>query len=211
MKDTKVTFALFFGNRGFFPGEVIASARKEMIEAVQNNGYDYIIMDEELTRFGAVETIEEGKKFNNFLKENEGKYDGIILCLPNFGDENGACVALKNVNVPVLVQAYPDEIGKMDFAQRRDSLCGKIAMCNVLRQCKIKFSLTKKATVHPLTDDFAEDLRIFAGTCSVVKRLHYSTYVFTMFFKLPFHMGKIIESAIVSNLRFCQRADIQQL
>ncbi len=167
----KTTFALFFGNRGFFPGEVVADARKEMIEALEKNGFDYIIMDENLTRYGAVETLEEGKIYNKFLKDNEGKYDGIILCLPNFGDENGASAAFKDIKVPVLVQAYPDEFGKMDFSQRRDSLCGKIAMCNVLRQCKIKFSLTKKANVHPLSADFAEDLRIFGGVCRVVKNL----------------------------------------
>ncbi len=171
MKNQKITFALYFGNRGFFPGEVIAKARREMTEAVTKNGYDYIIMDENLTRYGAVETIQEGKVFNKFLKENEGKFDGVILSLPNFGDENGAVVALKDIKVPVLVQAYPDEIGKMDFALRRDALCGKIAMCNVLRQCKIKYTLTEKATVHPLSADFDKDLNAFAGTCNIVRSL----------------------------------------
>ena len=171
MNTAKTTFALFFGNRGFFPGEVIADARKEMIEALEKNGYGYIIMDESLTRYGAVETITEGAAYNKFLKDNEGKYDGIILCLPNFGDENGASVAFKGINVPILVQAYPDEIGKMDFAHRRDALCGKIAMCNVLRQCNIRYSLTKDATVFPLSDAFTEDLRNFAAVCRIVKEL----------------------------------------
>ena len=165
----KTTFALYFGNRGFFPGELIAGARKEMIEALEKNGYGYIIMDESLTRYGAIETPAEGKKFAAFLEENKGKYDGIILSLPNFGDENGASVALADVNVPILVQAFPDEEGKMDFAHRRDAVCGKIAMCNVLRQLKIKFTLTKKFAVSPLDPSFAEDLRIFAGVCRTVR------------------------------------------
>lgn len=88
--------------------------------------------------------------------------------LPNFGDENGAAVALKDVDVPVLVQAFPDEMDKMDFAHRRDSMCGKMAMCNVLRQLKIKYTLTKEFCVNPLSDSFTEDLRLFAGTCRVV-------------------------------------------
>jgi L-fucose isomerase-like protein len=132
----KTTFALYFGNRGFFSGELISSAREELTKAVKANGYDYIIIDEKLTHYGAVETIKEGAIYAEFLETNKGKYDGIILCLPNFGDENGACVALKNANVPILVQAYPDEAEKMDFAHRRDSVCGKLAMCNVLRQLK---------------------------------------------------------------------------
>ncbi len=165
----KTTFALFFGNRGFFPGELIADARKSMTEALEKNGYDYIVMDESLTRYGAVETIGEGKLFAAFLEEHRGEYDGVILSLPNFGDENGAAVALKDIDVPVLVQAFPDEMDKMDFAHRRDSMCGKMAMCNLLRQMKIKYTLTDKFCVDPLSEAFAEDLRLFAGTCRVVK------------------------------------------
>lgn len=164
----KTTFALYFGNRGFFPGELIASARVALCKVLKENGYDYIIMDESLTRYGAVETISEGKAYAQFLKENEGKYDGIILSLPNFGDENGASVAFKDVQVPILVQAFPDEMDKMDFAHRRDSMCGKLAMCNVLRQMNVKFTLTKSFCVDPYSEEFKEDLRLFAGTCRVV-------------------------------------------
>ena len=111
----KITFALYFGNRGFFPGELIADARKDMAAACRKNGYGYIAMDESLTRYGAVETISEGETYAKFLKENEGKYNGIIVCLPNFGDENGAYYALKDASVPILIQAYPDEIGKRNL------------------------------------------------------------------------------------------------
>lgn len=169
MKKEKITFALFFANRGFFPGKLIASARKEMIEALRNNGFDYILMDENETRYGAIETIAEGKKYAKFLKENEGKYDGIIVCLPNFGDENGAAEAFKYVDVPILIQAYPDEEGKMDFANRRDALCGKLAMCNVLRQLKIKYTLTNNFTVEPLSEDFSKDLDYFGAICRVYR------------------------------------------
>lgn len=168
MKQTrKTTFALFFANRGFFPGEVIAEARNEMIKAVTDAGFDYICMDESLTRYGAVETRQEGKMYAKFLKENEGKFDGVVLCMPNFGDENGAEAALRDAGVPVLVQCYPDEIGKMDFAHRRDAVCGKFAMCHVLRQAKIKYTLTEKMAVSPLSEDFAADLRKFGAICRV--------------------------------------------
>ncbi len=164
----KTTFALYFGNRGFFPGEVIAAARCELCKAVETAGFGYIIMDETLTRYGAVETIDEGKLYAQFLKEHEGQFQGIIVCLPNFGDENGAYYALKDAGVPILVQAYPDELGKMDFAHRRDSVCGKIAMCNVFRQAGIKYTLTRKFAVHPMDESFRQDLVQFAGTCRAV-------------------------------------------
>ena len=82
----KITFALFFANRGFFPGEVIADARRELCEAVKGAGFDYLVMEESATRYGAVETIAEGKKYAEFLESNRGKFDGVIVCLPNFGD-----------------------------------------------------------------------------------------------------------------------------
>ena len=167
--NNKITFALFFGNRGFFPGEAIAGAVEDMKKAVTDCGYDYIIMPEHKTRYGAVETIKEGKEFAAFLEENRGKFDGVIVCLPNFGDENGAYVALKDANVPILIQAYPDEIGVMDFAHRRDAMCGKFAMCNVLRQADIKFTLTKSFVVNPLSDAFKEDLDRFGAICRIVK------------------------------------------
>lgn len=165
----KTTFALYFGNRGFFPGELIAEARESMIKCCEQNGYGYIIMDESLTRYGAVETIEEGRIYADFLRQHKGEYDGIILSLPNFGDENGASVAFRDIDVPLLVQAFPDEMDKMDFAHRRDAMCGKLAMCNLLRQMKIKYTLTKDFCVHPLSDEFAADLKNFAGICRVVR------------------------------------------
>ena len=165
----KICFALFFGNRGFFPGELIASAREEMKRALSKSGYDYICMPEKKTKYGAVETIAEGRIYAEFLKENEGNYDGIILSLPNFGDENGAVAALKDAKAPILVQAYPDEIGLMDFSHRRDAMCGKFAICNLLRQADIPFTLTKKFVVSPSDASFSEDVERFAAICRIVK------------------------------------------
>jgi len=117
----KITLALFFGNRGFMPESFVASAISDMKEVVTKAGAQVLIPPKNLTRYGAVEGAEEGKKYAKFLKENEGKYDGVVLCMPNFSDETGAYTALKNCGVPILIQAYPDEIGKMDPANRRDA------------------------------------------------------------------------------------------
>ena len=162
-------FAVMFGNRGFFPGELIASAVKDYKSALKKNGHEALLMEGAGTRYDAVETPAEGRKFAEFLRAHEGEYDGVIVALANFGDENGALYALRDVDVPILMQAYPDEIGNMDFAHRRDAVCGKIAMCNVLRQAGIKFTLTKEFAVDPKSAAFAEDLRLFAATCRVVK------------------------------------------
>jgi L-fucose isomerase-like protein len=162
-------FAVMFGNRGFFLGELVASAIEDFKSVLKKYGHEALIMEGAGTRYDAVETPEEGRKYAEFLAAHRGEYDGVILSLPNFGDENGAVVALRDAGVPILVQAYPDEPGQMDFSHRRDSVCGKIAMCNVLRQADIKYTLTTGFAESPDSPQFAEDLRNFAAVCRVVK------------------------------------------
>ena len=168
MSKKKMTFALAFCNRGFMPGELIYGAREDMIKAVTDAGYDYIAMDPELTRFGGIETRAEGKLYANWLKEHEGEYDGVIFSMPIFADENGAAAALQDAGVPILLQAYPDEIGKMDFKHRRDAYCGKFSVTDVFTQYQIPFTVLKPHVVHPLSEAFAQNLKDFAAICRVV-------------------------------------------
>ena len=140
-----------------------------MIKAVTDAGYEYIAMDENLTRYGAIETRDEGRMYHDWLKSHEGEYDGVILCMPIFIDENGAVAALQDAGVPILMQAYPDEIGKMDFAHRRDAFCGKFSVTDVFYQYKIPFTVLKPHVVHPLSGAFAQNLKDFAAICRVVK------------------------------------------
>lgn len=164
----KLTFALCFGNRGFMPGELILGARQDMVKAVTDAGYDYIIMDEAATRYGAVETRDEGRLYAQWLKSHGGEYDGVIFSMPIFVDENGAAEALRDAGVPILMQAYPDEIGRMDFAHRRDAYCGKFSVTDVFTQYGIPFTVMKPHVVHPLSDAFRQNLVDFAAVCRVV-------------------------------------------
>lgn len=166
---SKQTFALYFGNRGFMPAELIAGARRDMVRAVTDAGYGYLMMDENATRYGAVETRDEGRIYARWLKAHEGEYDGVILCMPIFIDENGAAAALQDAGVPILMQAYPDELGKMDFKNRRDAFCGKFSVTDVFEQYRIPYTVMKPHVVDPLSPAFAENLRDFAAICRVVK------------------------------------------
>ena len=170
----KITFAVLFGNRGFFPGSVIAAAREEMCEAVARAGAEAICLDPTFTRYGAIETREEGKIFADFLKAHEGEYDGLIICLPNFGDENGIKEAIKDVRVPILLQAYPDELDKLDFANRRDAFCGRLGLCAVLKQMGVEFVSGSTFVAHPLSEGFHKDLTAFVSTCRIVRRLRHA-------------------------------------
>lgn len=89
--------------------------------------------------------------------------------MPIFVDENGAVAALQDAGVPILMQAYPDEIGKMDFAHRRDAFCGKFSVTDVFYQYRIPFTVMKPHVVHPLSPAFQQNLKDFAAICRVVK------------------------------------------
>ena len=166
--NNKLTFALYFGNRGFMPAELIESARDDMVKAVTAAGYNYIMMDKDATRYGAVETRDEGRTYAAWLKSHEGEYDGVILCMPIFIDENGAITALQDAGVPILIQAYPDEIGKMDFKHRRDAYCGKFSVTDVFEQYKLPYTVMKPHVVNPLAAEFTQNLHDFAAICRVV-------------------------------------------
>ena len=118
-----------------------------MIQAVAHAGYDYIAMDASLTRFGGVETRDEGRLYADWLKAHEGEYDGVIFSMPIFADENGADHRLcSDARVPILMQAYPDEIGKMDFAHRRDAYLRKVLRHGrVLPSISVPFTVMKPA------------------------------------------------------------------
>ena len=167
----KTTFALFFGNRGFFPESLIDAARNELSSTLEKLGFDTLMMPAELTRYGAVETAQEGRAYAKWLASYRGKYDGVILCLPNFGDENGASEALRDAGVPIYIMAYPDELDKMDFEHRRDSFCGKFSIMDVFTQFGIPFSVSAKHTMGPSDPLFAEDIKQFGATCRIVNRM----------------------------------------
>ncbi len=164
-------FALYFGNRGFFPEALIADARREVTDVLAGLGFDSLSLPPDATRFGAVETAAEGRIYAKFLEEHRGEYDGVILCLPNFGDENGASEALARAGVPIYILAYPDELDKMDFSHRRDAFCGKFSIMDVFTQFGIPFTAWPPHTLSPLDPRFAEQMVQFAAVCRIVKAL----------------------------------------
>jgi L-fucose isomerase-like protein len=165
----KTTFALFFGNRGFFPSSLQEAARRELQETLESRGHKVLMLDASATRHGAVETPAEGSVYAEFLRRHRGQYDGVILCLPNFGDETGAVTALKDAGVPILIQAYPDELDKMGPALRRDAFCGKFSIMDVFCQYDVKFTALKPHTTSPTGPAFAANLDHFDRICRVVR------------------------------------------
>ncbi len=169
----KNTFAVIVGNRGFFPDILAKEGHKDILDVLKKNGFASVILSIQQTKYGAVETFEDAKKCAAFFDQNREVIDGVIVTLPNFGDEKAVAETIKRsgLDVPILIQAEPDEAGKMSIANRRDSFCGKISVCNNLRQAGIPYTLTTSHTVKVASPEFAKDLAEFASVCRIVKGL----------------------------------------
>ena len=170
MATKKMTMGLIVGNRGFFPDHLAKSGREEMIRVLRAAGMDVVALTPEESKYGAVETREESRRCAELLKKNRDRIDGVIVTLPNFGEERAIADTLRlaDLRVPVLIQATPDDPKKMTIAFRRDSFCGKMSACNNLRQYDIPYSITTLHTEAPDSPEFAKDLQWFAAVCRIV-------------------------------------------
>ncbi len=169
----RVTLGIIVGNRGFFPGHLASKGREEMLRAFREEGIDAVIIDAAATNHGAIESRDEAKACAALFKKHREQIDGVVVTLPNFGDERAVADTLRlaGLDVPVLVHATADDPAKMLIDNRRDAFCGKMSCCNVLSQYGIKYSLTSQHTQRPESPGFRRDLREFAATCRVVRGL----------------------------------------
>jgi L-fucose isomerase-like protein len=169
----KTTFAVIVGSRGFFPDQLAKEGRRNILDVLKKNGFGSVAVSMQQTKYGTVETFEDAKQCAELFAQNAGKIDGIIVTLPNFGDEKAVAETIKRsgLSVPILIHAEPDTPVRMDVANRRDSFCGKISVCNNLRQAGIPYTLTKSHTVEVTSTEFKKDLTDFASVCRIVKGL----------------------------------------
>ncbi len=177
MANGKTTLGLLVGNRGFFPDHLVESGRKQVLEILEKAGIDVVCLSTSDTKFGAVETREEAEKCGRLFREHSDEIQGVLVTLPNFGDERAVAQTMRvsKLDVPVLVHAFPDEKGKMGLEDRRDSFCGKMSACNCLTQYGIRYSLTDSHTVDPGGDEFVAELEQFAAVSRVVSGLRGAT------------------------------------
>src|ERR1700730_11953439 len=167
----QMTFGVIVGNRGFFPDQLAKTGREEILRVLEAAGIRTIALTPEESKFGAVETPTEARRCGDLFRKHRDEIDGVIVTLPNFGEERGIVDALRHstLKVPVLVQATPDRAADMKISHRRDSFCGKMSACNNMMQYGIPYSLTAQHTVQPDSDEFRKDLAWFSSICRVVR------------------------------------------
>jgi len=168
-----VTLGLIIGNRGFFPAHLCETGRKIILKVLEEEGINVVALSPEETKYGSIVSVTDGQKCADLFKAHREEIDGILITLPNFGEERTIANAIRwsGLDVPVLVHAFPDDMNKMLITDRRDSFCGKMSTCNNLSQYGIKFTLTTLHTVDPESEGFRQDLRNFASVCRVVRGL----------------------------------------
>jgi len=169
----RMTLGVIFGNRDFFPDHLVTEARRDISALFGELDITPIMLDETATKLGGVETWNDSKLCADLFRRHAAEIDGVLVCLPNFGDEKGVAdtIKLSGLNVPILVQAYPDNLDQFMVERRRDAFCGKVSVCNNLRQYGYPFTLTERHTVHPTDPSFRRDLQNFLGVCRVANGL----------------------------------------
>jgi L-fucose isomerase-like protein len=165
------TLAVIFGNRDFFPDQLVGEARRDLLALFESLDIEAVVLGEHETKLGAVETWQHAQACADLFRKNRDRIEGVLVCLPNFGDEKGIADVLRlaALSVPVLVQACPDDLDQFNVQRRRDAFCGKISVCNNLRQYGIPFTLTERHTIGLTTAEFKRELSDFVAVCRVVR------------------------------------------
>ena len=171
-----VTFGVVVGARAFFNPSVAVVAREQVLAQLARLKIEALILPAGETENGAVQTRQDAQRYANFFSQHRDAIDGIVVLLPNFGDEIAIIETLRasNLGVPVLIQASNDENDKVDVHSRRDAFCGKFSVTNNLYQYDIPFTDTTSHTVDVDSEEFAADLERFARTCRTVRGLSHA-------------------------------------
>ncbi len=103
----KVTLGLVIGSRAFFSPAPCLTARTEVLAHLDRLGIEAVILPYEATANGAVQGIADAELYASHFKARRDDIDGLVICLPNFGDEIAIAelVNRAKLNVPILLQA----------------------------------------------------------------------------------------------------------
>jgi L-fucose isomerase-like protein len=171
--DRTTTLGVIVSGREFFNAAYTYDARQAVTSQISGLGGDCRILPASETPNGAVETRADAAKYARYFSEHRDVIDGFVVVLPNFGDEIAVAETImrSGLNVPVLVQACNDSIDKVDVKGRRDAFCGKISVCNNLRQYGIAWTDTTSHTNEVGGEEFRNDLDRFLRLCRTVRGL----------------------------------------
>ncbi|MGV8950657.1 MAG: L-fucose/L-arabinose isomerase family protein [Cypionkella sp.] len=169
----KITLGVVIGSRAFFSPAPCLDARTEVLAQLSGLGIKVVTLPFEATENGAVQSIADAQLYAEHFKAHRDDIDGLVICLPNFGDEIAIAELINRakLNVPILLQASNDEVDKVSIHQRRDAFCGKISVANNFWQYGVPFTETTTHTCDIDSAEFRGDLERFARVCRTVRGL----------------------------------------
>ena len=105
-----VTLGVIIGNRGFFPDHLCDQGRQTILRVLKEEGVEAVLLPADASKFGSVESLEDATKCAELFKEKRETIGGVLVTLPNFGDERAVANVLRwaGLDMPVLVHAFPD-------------------------------------------------------------------------------------------------------
>ena len=95
MKTNSPTLGVIYGNRDFFPDQLVTEARADIAQVFAKLGIQAIQLGESDSKLGGVETHADARKCAELFRRHAREIDGVLVCLPNFGDEKGVADTLK--------------------------------------------------------------------------------------------------------------------
>ncbi len=112
----RTTLGLIVGNRDVFPAELAREGREKILPILRG-GIDVVALTPKDTPDGVVLTWKDAEACAAFSAER-AKIDGILVTLPNFGDERAVAdsIKLSGLSVPVYIHAYPDKVERIRHA-----------------------------------------------------------------------------------------------
>ena len=101
--NQKNKFGIIVSTRSFFPSKLVKTARDAVMRVMDKLGYEYIMVGETDTQYGAVLTFDEAKTCAELFKAHREEICGIVVIMPNFCEELGIAEAIQlaDLNVPV--------------------------------------------------------------------------------------------------------------
>ncbi len=167
------TLGVVIGSRAFFSPAPCKDARTQVLAQLEGLGVRAVILPFDATANGAVQSIADADLYARHFRQHAEEIDGLVICLPNFGDEIAVAelVNRAKLNVPILLQASNDAPTRVDVKSRRDAFCGKISVTNNFWQYGVPFTETTSHTSDVWGEEFRADLDRFARICRTVKGL----------------------------------------
>jgi L-fucose isomerase-like protein len=169
----QVRLGLVIASREFFNAAPALESRRQLVAQLDKLNVGHAILPVAATKNGAVQSREDARKYATYFREQRETIDGLVICLPNFGDEIAISELVNEarLDVPILLQASNDEIDKVDVASRRDAFCGKFSVANNFYQYGVPFTDTSSHTSDVDGEEFGADLDRFVRTCRVARGL----------------------------------------